>query len=111
MADDALNQYVALVYRLSKVGPDPARSPGLDAYLKEAASLGADDGWNCLNQLKLWLASFPAPESAKFITKIVELGGYCRTQTPQTLRQVYKLNESVNANRNRGATSIARRAR
>ena len=87
MSDDALSQFTALVYRLDSVGPRPR---DIDVYLEHVASLDAVDAWTCLNQLRMWLASFPAEPSAAFIGKIVEMAVNYRTPNPPTLHQIYK---------------------
>lgn len=101
MSQDALNQYVALVYRLDAVGPRPR---DVDVYLEGAASLDGEEAWVGVRQLQHWLASFPPEPSAEFLTKLVELAVNYRVPNPPTLKDVYKsLPEDV---RGRGLGSI-----
>ena len=44
-------------------------------------------------QQQLWLASFPAEDSAAFIDTLIELASAYRTPNPPTLQSIYKAAE------------------
>ena len=91
MSLDALNQYVALLYRLdAKSGPQGRRPQGIDVYLFQVSQLTSEDAWVGVRQLQRWLASFPPEPSAEFITKLVELAVNYRVPNPPTLKDVFK---------------------
>ena len=91
MSLDALNQYVALLYRLdAKSGPQGRRPQGIDVYLFQVSQLTSEDAWVGLRQLQRWLASFPPEPSAEFITKLVELAVNYRVPNPPNLKDVFK---------------------
>lgn len=99
MATDALSQFVALVHRLDQVGPRPR---DIDQYIERTTSLSVGEAWMCLRQLQLWLASFPAEDSATFVIQIVEIVALYRITNPPTLQEIYKA--FVTPERTRGMT-------
>ena len=52
-----------------------------------------EEAWACARQQQLWLASFPAEDSAAFIDTLIELASAYRTPNPPTLQSIYKAAE------------------
>ena len=67
---DAVAQLEALVCHVSHCGHDPVvklpppKDQRAQQHLQQAQRLSEGEAWECLRQLALWLASFPADQSA-----------------------------------------------
>lgn len=106
MSADALSQFVATCKRIDQHGPRTNAHDHAMQYMDAANQLTIDEAWACARQQQLWLASFPAEDSAAFIDTLVELTSLYRSPNPPTLQSIYKAAGPEEA-RGRGAASMA----
>ena len=60
-------------------------------HFEQVRQLSASEGWSCLRQLQLWLASFPADESAHILRCLCGfLKAFQGHAPPPTLEDIYK---------------------